>query len=184
MTRERERMTTTTGANRARAFQPGMRDSLGTSRRTPSWDLRTERRLDDGETLARGLAWFSIGLGLAELTAGRWIADALGMRSSAPLIRLYGLREIGQGIGILRSRHPRNWIFARIAGDALDLATLAPGLSPRNRRRRRARSAALAVAGAAALDVICAYQLTEQRRHPIREAAPKSGSGGRAEAAR
>lgn len=174
-------MTTTTEAPRAPAFEPAMRERVGTSRRTPRWDLATERRFDDGETLARGMGWFSIALGLAELTAGRRLARALGMPDHATLIQLYGAREIAQGLGLLRTGATEGWMVARIAGDVLDLATLAQGLSPRNRRRHRVQAAVLAVAGATLVDLISAYQLEEQRRRPIRDAAPANGSRGRQE---
>src|ERR671938_390501 len=54
----------------------------------------------DKEQLARGLGWFSIGLGLAELLAPRGVAKVAGMRGNAGLIRLFGLREIASGIAI------------------------------------------------------------------------------------
>lgn len=175
-------MAITMDATRARAFDPGMRDTVGTSLNTPSWDLATERRLDDGESLARALGWFSIGLGLAELAAGGRIARGLGMDDRAGLIRIFGLREIGQGLGILQTRHPEGWVLARIAGDLLDLGALASGLSRRNRRRHRVAAAMATVAGAAALDVLCARQLRQQRLRPVRPAntgAPSAdGDGG------
>src|SRR5690554_2163965 len=74
--------------------------------------------------LANGLGVFSIGLGLAELLAPRTLARTLGMEGQEMLIQAYGVREIGTGIGILLSSDPAPWIKGRIAGDALDLATL------------------------------------------------------------
>src|SRR3982750_2637825 len=50
--------------------------------------------------LARGLGWFSIGLGLAELLAPRGVARVAGVRGNTTLIRLFGLREIASGIAI------------------------------------------------------------------------------------
>lgn len=147
---------------RERAFEPGMRSRVGTSRNTPGWDLATERRIDDGETLARGLGWFSIGLGLAELVAPEQIARWLGMEDKTELVRLYGVREIGTGVGILANRRPVTWIWARIAGDFLDLATLAARLTPDNEGKRdHVMTAMAAVAGVTVLDVICARQLGE-----------------------
>lgn len=55
----------------------------------------------DAEQLARGLGWFSLGLGLAEVLAPRAVARITGVRTSnAGLIRLLGLREIAHGVGI------------------------------------------------------------------------------------
>ena len=150
------------GSTRPRAFEPGLASQIGTSTRTPSWDLATERRLDDGRTLARGLGWFSIALGAAELLAPEQIARWLGMEEKTELVRAYGVREIGTGIGILNRRRPTQWIWGRIAGDFLDLATLASGLTPDNEDNRdNVMIAIAAVAGVTVLDVICARQLAD-----------------------
>ena len=74
---------------------------------------------------AMGLGLFSIGLGLAELLAPRAMARATGMPRRTTLMQAYGLREIVSGIGLLSSRDPRAWLWARVAGDALDVTTLA-----------------------------------------------------------
>ena len=114
--------------------------------------------------LARGLGWFSIGLGMAELVAPGHLARFLGMEERTELIRAYGAREIMTGIGILSQQDPTPWIWGRVAGDALDLATLAPGLRADNPRQRNVIVAVAAVAGVTMLDVICAQRLSRQRR--------------------
>ena len=86
--------------------------------------------------LAQGLGWFSIGLGMAEVLAPGHLARFLGMEERTELIRAYGAREIMSGIGILAQQDPTPWIWARVGGDALDLATLATGL----RRRQPAQA--------------------------------------------
>jgi hypothetical protein len=99
----------------------------------------------------------------------RAIERASGIRSPY-LLRAYGLREIGAGIGVLSSKQPAGWLWARVAGDALDLATLIVPLSSRSlRRRKQAMIATLAVTGVTLLDVLCATQLTA--------AATSEGSG-------
>jgi len=87
-------------------------------------------------SMARGLGWFSIGLGLAEVLAPRALTRGLGMEGNEQLVQAYGLREIATGIGILSSDQPAPWIWGRVGGDALDMATLAGGLQPDNRRKR------------------------------------------------
>ena len=86
----------------------------------------------DGAThaLARGLGWFSIGLGVAELVAPGQLARFLGMEERTELIRAYGAREIMTGIGILSQEDPTPWIWGRVAGDAR---------RPRDARARAAR---------------------------------------------
>src|SRR5690349_6765686 len=90
---------------------------------------------DSVDRLARGLGWFSLALGAAEILAPRRLAAALNMPERAGLLSAYGVREIVSGIGILASEDPRPWIAARVAGDALDIATLGAGLFGNNGRR-------------------------------------------------
>ncbi|WP_448191783.1 cyclase dehydrase [Azospirillum sp. sgz301742] len=111
------------------------------------------------DTLARGLGWFSIGLGLTEVVAGRRLGRWLGMEEHAGLIRGYGVREIGAGIGLLAVGDPKPWMWGRVVGDALDLGTLAVGLGRDNPRRDNVGIAMAAVAGVTALDIACAQML-------------------------
>jgi hypothetical protein len=125
---------------------------------------------EGAEMMAQGLGLFSLALGAAELLAPRQLARWLDIEGQEPLLRLYGLREIGTGIGILASRDPAPWLWARVAGDALDLATLgaATGIS---RRRDAIAMAAGSVALVTALDIACARALGQEpqqddRWHP------------------
>lgn len=158
-------MTMTLEEPRARAFRPEMADSVGTGTQTPGWNLDTERRTADGKVLAKGLAWFSIGLGLYELLAPRHLGRTLGMEDQTALIQAYGVREIATGVGILAQRRPVEFVWGRVAGDALDLATLAPGLSGDNPKRGNVAIAMGAVAGVALLDVLCASELSRRIVH-------------------
>jgi hypothetical protein len=140
---------------------------------------RSSHRDSTADALARGLGWFSIGLGLAEVIAPGALARALGMKGQETLIRAYGLREIATGIGVLGSQDPTPWIWGRVGGDALDLATLATGLGHDNRKRDNVGIAIAAVAGVTVLDVICAQMLTAgeepQPRRPMRNYSNRSG---------
>jgi hypothetical protein len=103
-------------------------------------------------TVARGLGWFSLALGAAELLAPGRISRFLGLRDHHALIRSYGLREIGSGAGLLLGARMAPWLWARVAGDAVDLGSLAAARG--ESRRPRALNAALAsVAAVTALDV-------------------------------
>lgn len=118
------------------------------------------------DALASGLGWFSIALGALELLAPRGLARGLGMPGQENLIRAYGAREIATGIGILSSRDRTPWIWGRIGGDALDIATLSTAMRDSNPQRGNALLALAAVAGVTALDVICAQALTSRRSQP------------------
>ena len=158
-------MATTMEETRTRAFRPEMADRLGSGTERPGWDLATERRIDDGQTLANGIGWFSIGLGLYEVLAPRHLGRTLGMEDKTALIQAYGVREIVKGVGILANRRPTNWMWGRVAGDFLDLATLAPGLDDDNPQRGNVALAMGAVAGVTLLDLLCARQLSRRIVH-------------------
>jgi hypothetical protein len=130
------------------------------------------------DTLARGLGIFSIGLGIMEVAAPRALARWLGMRGQERLIQAYGLREIATGVGILASKDPTPWIWGRVAGDALDLATLATAVEKRNDREANVGIAMAAVAGVTALDVYCAKALSGESPTPLpplRDYSDRSG---------
>src|SRR5690606_35624708 len=86
-------------------------------------------RLRRPERMATALGWFSIGLGIAELVAPGRVARLIGLDDpegrTLNLVRLMGLREIGAGLGILGNDRTPGWLWARVAGDALDVALLA-----------------------------------------------------------
>jgi hypothetical protein len=121
-------------------------------------------------TLARALGVLSIGLGLVDFFARRGVSRKTGIRNQA-LVGLYGLREIGTGIGLLVARDPMLWVWARVGGDALDMGTLASGVTTRNPRRNGALAGLLMVVGVTALDLALAGRL-----HGIAEREAHSGS--------
>jgi hypothetical protein len=145
---------------RPRAFYPDATDSAPPVPRTPGWDTRVERRLDDGRTAARMLGWFSIGLGLVEVVAPRRVTRFLDIDDRhRPVVQLMGLREIAHGAAILSQRTPVKSVWSRVGGDALDLAALGFAVSRADARTGRAAAAGAAVAGVAVLDLMTARRL-------------------------
>lgn len=117
-------------------------------------------RFAPGLSLSHALGWFSIGLGLAEIFAPDEVAKITGVRHRG-LLQVYGFRELICGIGILRSRRPTPWMWARVAGDVCDLATLGEAAAYGSHSDAlQAELAMIAVGGVAALDVINATQLS------------------------
>lgn len=128
--------------------------------------------------LARGLGWFSIALGAAELLMPGALNRSLGMREHDTLVRGFGLREIAAGVGILASKDPTPWVWSRVAGDGLDLLSLVTALDSDNPRRGSATAAFLSVAAVTALDIFCARSLGSQRAYrqlPRRDYSDRSG---------
>lgn len=115
----------------------------------------------DAEKLARGLGWFSIGLGLAEVFAPSSIAKLTGVsKKNTGLIRLFGLREIASGVGIFsQGRRPAGAVWSRVVGDALDLACLGAAFASPKTNKGRLAFATANVLAVTALDVLCAQQL-------------------------
>jgi hypothetical protein len=133
-------------------------------------DPRIERKgpssLTGADRLARALGWFSIGLGVAELVAPGRIARTLGLEGKEGLIRGYGARELASAVPTLSIDKPVG-LATRIAGDALDLATLATALHAGNPKRHNAAIATALVAGITLLDVAAyAGVKTAHRREP------------------
>jgi uncharacterized membrane protein len=140
------------------------RDAI-TRTRGKSNMTRQQQENRSAERLAVGLGWFSIGLGLAELTAPRGLARFIGVRptdDAVKVLRGFGAREVANGIAILAQPDDARWLWARVGGDALDLSTLSAAMRADDTSQGRAMAATLAVLGVTALDVICARGLSQQ----------------------
>ena len=126
-------------------------------------EARPRARGDGGDgALARGLGWFSVGLGVAEVAAPGMIAKVIGVRDNADnreLLRAAGLREIASGVGILTRDRQAGWVWARVGGDVMDLALLGLGFKSAEAQPRRLGFATAAVAGVTALDLWCGSKL-------------------------
>ena len=120
---------------------------------------------DGVQRIATGLGWFSIGLGLGELFAPRFIARLIGVdddKETCAVLRKYGVRELSAGIGILSQRKTVHWMWSRVGGDLMDLSSLAAALKNPDSDKTRLAVATAAVAGVTALDVYCARNLSQQ----------------------
>jgi hypothetical protein len=136
--------------------------------------------LGPSDRLARGLGWFSLGLGIAELIAPRRITRALGMQRMERIVRSYGVREIASGMLCL-SVEKLAGLRSRLAGDGLDVATLLAGLRDDNPKRDKVALALLMVAGITLLDFVVAQETAarhaqhrdKRRLYPDRSGFPK-----------
>jgi len=114
------------------------------------------------------MGWVSLGIGAAELLAARAVAGALGAKGQAGALRLVGLRGIASGVGLLSGRAPREWIAARLAGDAMDLTALALLLTQRRARRGAVLATMAAAAVVGAVDAWCLTALARGAAHDAR----------------
>ncbi|HTL44213.1 MAG TPA: SRPBCC family protein [Vicinamibacterales bacterium] len=140
--------------------------------------MRVQQGTADG-ALAKGLGWFSIGLGLAELAAPGSVAQLIGVRDddrTRNLLRAYGAREIANGTAILGSgADDAVWLWTRVAGDVLDLATMGAALREGNRTDGRKLAIGMAsVGGVLMADVMAARRVgRENGRAEVTELRPR-----------
>jgi uncharacterized membrane protein len=123
--------------------------------------------MGNAERLARGLGWFSIGLGIAQIAAPRRFEQVTGVDEKGRhplLVRAIGVREIACGIGALTQRRPAGWIWARVMGDAMDLTLLGAAFTSRYSEKDRLTASTAAVMGVTVLDVMDALQLSREKR--------------------
>jgi hypothetical protein len=132
-------------------------------------DNNPERSLTTADRLARGLGWFSLGLGLVELVAPGKLARTLGLEGKEGLVRALSVDAA-----------PAIW--SRVAGDLVDLGTLAVGMRKGDDEQRRyAGYAIAAVVGVTVVDLLVASTLTRQRsrsRGETRDYSDRSGFPG------
>ncbi len=111
---------------------------------------------------ARGLGWFSLGVGLAEVSAPRAVAKLIGVDDNTPTrvaMRVMGAREIASGVGILARPERPGPVWARVLGDVIDLGLLVWAVGQRRSKRARLALAIASVAGVTAIDVLTSRKL-------------------------
>ncbi|MFF5056647.1 SRPBCC family protein [Micromonospora sp. NPDC000663] len=90
------------------------------------------------------------------------VDDSPTTRTVVPLV---GARELVHAAGLLTSRRKSIWAWTRVAGDAMDLASLGVAIARRSgRRRRRLVGVTGAVVGITVVDLLTAVQATRAKR--------------------
>jgi len=107
---------------------------------------------------AKGLGVFSMAVGLTQLMAPNWLGMKAGVGAHPTLTRICGARELASGIGVLSGRKPAPALWARVAGDVIDIGLLGMALFKSARRGRVALMLGV-VLGASLLDLIYARRL-------------------------
>lgn len=111
--------------------------------------------------MTSALGWMSVSLGMAALLKPRAVSQAAGLPDSkrtTRALRAVGLRELSTGAGLLWQPQNAGWLWARFAGDAMDLGLLAAaGRHGHRHRGDRLAIASAVVAGIAVLDLLAAW---------------------------
>jgi uncharacterized membrane protein len=130
------------------------------------------------DPLAKGLGAFSLALGLPQVLAPGRMNRMIGVRDDAQsraLMRIVGMRELAAGMGIFTQRRPVPWIWARVAGDTMDLALLGSALRGKTDSPVKTIAATGAVAGAFAADVVDGLKLARSDGGASRPAGQAQG---------
>jgi hypothetical protein len=142
---------------------------IARSKGDPRIEGKGASSLTDADRLARALGWLSIGIGVTEMVAAGRLARMLGLDGKENLIRAYGARELASAVPTL-SIDKDVGLAARIAGDALDLGTLASALHRSNPKRNNAAIATALIVGITLLDIVAYAGVKAAHRR-----APDSG---------
>ncbi len=118
------------------------------------------------DPLTRGLGWASTGLGIPQLVAPRWFNRAIGVGEGAKpqaTTAIIGVRELAAAAGLLGTESPA-WLWARVAGDLMDLGLLGAALTNHDRRGMgRTVAATAAVVGIAGVDLYAAVTRSQRK---------------------
>jgi hypothetical protein len=123
------------------------------------------------ESGAQVLGLASIGIGLAELAAPRFVESMLGLDHQPRhrgILQVLGVRELMHGIGILTAnrvnRELTSGVWARVAGDVLDTALLGVAAT-KTRHPERFAAVAAAVAAIGIADWYYAREASGQQHY-------------------
>jgi uncharacterized membrane protein len=115
------------------------------------------------DPVAKGVGVFSFALGIPQTLVPGPMNRMIGIEDDAKsrrLMRAVGVRELAAGVAIFSDRRPTQWVWARVAGDAMDLALLGSALRGRSTSAARTLAATGAVVGALAADVVAVVRLS------------------------
>ncbi len=117
---------------------------------------------------AKLLGWTSLAVGAAEIVATRQLEEVMGVGEHRTLIRAFGVREIAAGVSILSqpglNKSLAFALWARVAGDAADLALL--GVSTKTTTNPKGLGAIMAIVLAVTgLDIVVASRIQGQLAH-------------------
>ena len=130
--------------------------------------------------LADALGWASSALGAPMVLAPRRFLEAIGVDADPPAVawtRAVGVREHLATVQVVAMRQRRIGMWARVAGDAMDLALLAAAFRDRLEDPARLRGATGLVGALLALDLTAAIGLSRAEGVLTKDGSESAGVG-------
>jgi hypothetical protein len=117
-------------------------------------------------TLSMNIGMTAVGLGVWGMLFPNSVKRALGVRSPAPVVQtLFGVREMITGVTLASDPTKAEMLWARVVGDAFDIAILKSLDRRENPSRGGARVALGVVLAVTALDLVTAIRMTNVKRN-------------------
>lgn len=139
---------------------------------------RSHSSLQGSDSLIRVFGWLGIGMGLYQLLAPRSVTRFLAVEGAENIVRACGVRGVATGIGML-TVNPKPALWARTAGDILDLTALLALLADRDHPKQGSVKLALAGVGACtATGLYCAQAQSRQHAYQAGRTPDYSGRSG------
>lgn len=129
---------------------------------------------------ADALGWASVALGAPMILAPRRLLATIGVQPGTPataIVAAVGVRELMATVQLNAMRHRRIGMWARVAGDTMDLALLGTAFVRRRRDTRRLLGAVGFVGAIFAADLVTALQLSRAENANTEEGEGSSGFG-------
>ena len=130
--------------------------------------------------LADALGWASSALGAPMLLAPRRLLSEIGVEADPKAVawtRAVGVREHLATVQVVAMRQRRIGMWARVAGDTMDLALLAAAFRHRLEDPGRLRGATALVGALAALDLVAAVGLSRAEGVFTKDGSESTGAG-------
>jgi hypothetical protein len=159
-------------AAEARSFRPAVSQHpkisipVGGGRRMTVYTDRVRAKPAVAPSVAMNIGMTAIGLGVWGTLFPNHVKRTLGLTAPTPVVQgLFGARELWSGFALAGDPTRADALWARVAGDVLDIAALTAANTPQNPQRGNARFALAFVLAVTALDVVTAVRMSNVQRN-------------------
>ena len=125
-------------------------------------------------TLARGIGWLSLAMGLTLLAPAK-AARLFGLGDRPLLMGAIGARDLTIGLGLLGRKNGASWLRAQALADVADATLVGAGVLTGAFARGRGATWLVVALGSGCLSSFLAHRLDEQERFEPSDLQPAQG---------